>query len=44
MGMGRNPKTGKQVKISARRLMVFKPSAILKTRSNAPVEHGSDQD
>ena len=30
--MGRNPKTGKQVKISARRVMVFKPSAVLKAR------------
>ena len=33
--MGRNPKTGKQVPISPRRVMVFKPSAILKQRLNA---------
>jgi hypothetical protein len=31
---GRNPKTGTQVPISPRRVMVFKPSAILKQRIN----------
>ena len=31
---GRNPKTGKEVPIPARRAMVFKPSAILKQRIN----------
>ena len=31
---GRNPKTGKEVPISPRRVMVFKPSAILKQRIN----------
>jgi integration host factor subunit alpha len=30
--MGRNPKTGAEVPISPRRVMVFKPSAILKQR------------
>jgi integration host factor subunit alpha len=30
--MGRNPKTGKDVPIAARKVMVFKPSAILKQR------------
>ena len=30
--IGRNPKTGKEVPITSRRLMVFKPSAILKQR------------
>ena len=30
--IGRNPKTGKEVPISPRRVMVFKPSAILKQR------------
>jgi integration host factor subunit alpha len=30
--MGRNPKTGKEVPITPRRVMVFKPSAILKQR------------
>jgi integration host factor subunit alpha len=32
--IGRNPKTGIEVPISARRVMVFKPSAILKQRVN----------
>ena len=31
---GRNPKTGKEVPISARRVMVFKPSDTLKLRIN----------
>jgi integration host factor subunit alpha len=30
--MGRNPKTGKMVPITPRRVMVFKPSGILKQR------------
>ena len=33
--IGRNPKTGKEVSITSRRVMVFKPSAILKQRINA---------
>jgi integration host factor subunit alpha len=33
--IGRNPKTGKEVPITPRRVMVFKPSAILKQRINA---------
>ena len=32
--VGRNPKTGKEMPISPRRVMVFKPSAILKQRIN----------
>ncbi len=32
--MGRNPKTGKEVPFWPRRVMVFKPSAILKQRIN----------
>jgi integration host factor subunit alpha len=32
--VGRNPKTGVEVPISSRRVMVFKPSAILKRRIN----------
>src|SRR5438128_5714176 len=32
--IGRNPKTGKEVPISPRRVMVFKPSAVLKQRIN----------
>jgi integration host factor subunit alpha len=30
--MGRNPKTGKEVPIAPRRVMVFRPSAILRQR------------
>ena len=33
--MARNPKTGEQVPIPPRRVVVFKPSAILKQRINA---------
>src|SRR5882672_11061966 len=36
--IGRNPKTGKEVPISPRRVMVFKPSAILKQRINGSGE------
>ena len=32
--MGRNPKTGTQAPISARRVVVFKPSAVLKQQIN----------
>jgi integration host factor subunit alpha len=38
--IGRNPKTGKEVPISPRRVMVFKPSAILKQRINAETDGG----
>src|SRR5262245_19968788 len=33
--VGRTPKTGKEVPISPRRVMMFKPSAILKQRINS---------
>ncbi len=33
--MGRNPKTGKEVPISARRVVVFKASQVLKDRVDA---------
>jgi integration host factor subunit alpha len=39
--IGRNPKTGKEVLISPRRVMVFKPSAILKQRINGEDESHS---
>jgi integration host factor subunit alpha len=43
--IGRNPKTGKEVPISPRRVMVFKPSAILKQRINGEDEgNGLDKD
>ena len=32
--IGRNPKTGEEVPISPRRVMVFKPSNVLKQRIN----------
>ena len=38
--IGRNPKTGKEVPISPRRVMVFKPSAILKQRINSEPDGG----
>ena len=38
--VGRNPKTGKEVPISPRRVMVFKPSAILKQRINSEPDGG----
>jgi integration host factor subunit alpha len=41
--VGRNPKTGKEVPISPRRVMVFKPSAILKQRINAGADGGGEQ-
>src|SRR3954454_22996662 len=40
--VGRNPKTGKEVPISPRRVMVFKPSAILKQRING-LSNGGQQ-
>ncbi len=33
--MGRNPKTGREVPITKRRVLVFKPSNILKQRVNS---------
>lgn len=34
--IGRNPKTGEEVPIAPRRVLVFKPSAVLKDRINKP--------
>ena len=42
--IGRNPKTGTEVPISPRRVMVFKPSAILKQRINGNGSGGSSAD
>ena len=33
--MGRNPKTGREVPITKRRVLVFKPSKVLKERVNS---------
>jgi integration host factor subunit alpha len=40
--IGRNPKTGVEVPISPRRVMVFKPSNILKARINGQTPPDSD--
>jgi len=42
--VGRNPKTGEEVPISPRRVMVFKPSNILKARINGRTHEGEDED
>ena len=34
--IGRNPKTGQEVPITPRRVVIFKPSHVLKSRINAP--------
>ncbi len=42
--IGRNPKTGVEVPITERRVMVFKPSNVLKARINGQVVPDSDTD
>ncbi|MEP9347372.1 integration host factor subunit alpha [Xanthobacter sp. KR7-225] len=42
--IGRNPKTGEEVPIEPRRVMVFKPSSILKHRINGTMPDGADAD
>ena len=39
--VGRNPKTGEEVPISPRRVMVFKPSNVLKQRINEALNNGA---
>ncbi len=39
--IGRNPKTGEEVPISPRRVMVFKPSNVLKQRINDALVEGA---
>ncbi len=34
--LGRNPQTGEEITISARRVLIFKPSQVLKNVLNAP--------
>jgi integration host factor subunit alpha len=41
--IGRNPKTGIEVPITPRRVMVFKPSNILKSRINGQPVTGHDE-
>ena len=40
--IGRNPKTGEEVPISPRRVMVFKPSNVLKNRINSALTGKDD--
>ncbi|WP_127089525.1 integration host factor subunit alpha [Aquabacter cavernae] len=42
--VGRNPKTGEEVPIAPRRVMVFKPSSILKNRINGRTGGEGDDD
>ena len=41
--VGRNPKTGIEVPIDPRRVMVFKPSNVLKARINGETVDGDDE-
>jgi integration host factor subunit alpha len=41
--VGRNPKTGQEVPISPRRVMVFKPSNVLKQRVNSKLVDGGGE-
>ena len=41
--VGRNPKTGVEVPIDPRRVMVFKPSNVLKARINGASPAGGDE-
>lgn len=40
--IGRNPKTGEEVPIAPRRVLVFKPSAVLKQRINNGTSDSTD--
>lgn len=40
--IGRNPKTGDEVPILPRRVLVFRPSQVLKSRINGEVMQGND--
>lgn len=42
--IGRNPKTGVEVEIEPRQVMVFKPSNVLKARINGTAVNGHDPD
>ena len=41
--VGRNPKTGEEVPITPRRVLVFRPSQVMKNVING-LERGSDED
>jgi integration host factor subunit alpha len=40
--LGRNPKTGVEVPIEKRKVMVFKPSNVLKAQINGEASNGED--
>ncbi|MGR7997065.1 integration host factor subunit alpha [Xanthobacter sp. ZOL 2024] len=42
--IGRNPKTGQEVPIDPRKVMVFKPSSILKQRINGQAPDSVEED
>jgi len=42
--MGRNPKTGEEVPIAPRRVLVFRPSHVLKAIINGQAVNGLDED
>jgi|SRR6476661_7117173 len=42
--VGRNPQTGKEIEISARRVLTFRPSQVLKTALNAGFGNGEGVD
>src|SRR5262245_38942393 len=42
--VGRNPQTGKEIEISARRVLTFRPSQVLKTALNAGFANGEGVD
>jgi len=42
--VGRNPKTGEEVPILPRRVLVFRPSHVLKTRINGGTANDADDD
>jgi integration host factor subunit alpha len=39
--VGRNPQTGEEIEISARRVLTFRPSQVLKTALNNSIDAGS---
>lgn len=41
--IGRNPKTGVEVPIEPRRVMVFKPSNVMKARINGQLDESEDE-
>ncbi|MBI3182254.1 MAG: integration host factor subunit alpha [Myxococcales bacterium] len=42
--VGRNPQTGKEIEISARRVLTFRPSQVLKAALNNGLVDGPDED